>query len=230
MVFTKAVEVNRKAVLRAAGYKDVQPDALAAGVMEDAAQGLAKHCTPRWVYRRYTLEGNVLCGPTKLALPGEDIAVHLQGCTGCILLATTLGREADDFLRRAQAQDMTYAFFADLCASTLVEQYADLAEQTIHEQVEKAGEYGTSRYSPGYGDFPLSLQAALLSFLDAGKTIGLTATNTDILLPRKSITAVLGVASHPVQGKLASCAHCALRQKCAAMGNGTTLCGKARQE
>lgn len=34
------------------------------------------------------------------------------------------------------------------------------------------------------------------------------------MIPRKSITAVLGISDHPVKGKLATCNECVLRDKC----------------
>ena len=40
------------------------------------------------------------------------------------------------------------------------------------------------------------------------------STDTCILVPRKSVTAVCGIADHPVTGTLAGCATCALRETC----------------
>ncbi|MBQ4346729.1 MAG: 5-methyltetrahydrofolate--homocysteine methyltransferase, partial [Oscillospiraceae bacterium] len=57
----------------------------------------------------------------------------------------------------------------------------------------------TQRFSPGYGDLPLHTQPILLRMLDAGRTLGITATAQHILLPQKSVTAVLGCSHSPVQ-------------------------------
>ena len=53
-----------------------------------------------------------------------------------------------------------------------------------------------------------------LKLLDAQRKIGLCATDTCLLTPRKSITAICGEASVPVKGALAGCATCALRETC----------------
>ena len=49
------------------------------------------------------------------------------------------------------------------------------------------------RFSPGYGDFPLEYQRELLGVLDAAKRIGLTLTDSLLMAPSKSVTAVIGV-------------------------------------
>ena len=84
------------------------------------------------------------------------------------------------------------------------------------------GQFLTGRFSPGYGDYPIAVQNDLLRLLDAPRKIGLCATPTHLLTPRKSVTAVLGVAGHPVTGRRAGCANCALRERCAYRKEGKT--------
>ena len=55
----------------------------------------------------------------------------------------------------------------------------------------------TDRFSPGYGDFPMESSKDLVGLLDAGRRIGLTVSQSGILIPRKSVTAVLGVSDRP---------------------------------
>ena len=42
--------------------------------------------------------------------------------------------------------------------------------------------------------------------LDTVRRAGLCVTDTNLMTPRKSVTAILGVSGHPVKGKLAGCA------------------------
>ena len=51
---------------------------------------------------------------------------------------------------------------------------------------------------------------------------GLCVTDSDLMTPRKSITAVLGVSDHPVKGHLAGCGHCVLRTRCEYRKRGIT--------
>ena len=50
-----------------------------------------------------------------------------------------------------------------------------------------------SRYSPGYGDFPLTAQRELLSLLDAPRKVGVSLTDTLLMVPSKSVSAIIGV-------------------------------------
>lgn len=82
--------------------------------------------------------------------------------------------------------------------------------------------YLTGRYSPGYGDWPIGVQPRIAALLDTPRRIGLCVTGTCLMLPRKSITAALGLSRTPVTGRRAGCAHCALRDKCEYRKRGET--------
>jgi cobalamin-dependent methionine synthase I len=56
-----------------------------------------------------------------------------------------------------------------------------------------ADETLTPRFSPGYGDFPLSYQRVLIDLLDAPRVLGVSVTPSDLLVPVKSVTAVVGI-------------------------------------
>jgi len=49
----------------------------------------------------------------------------------------------------------------------------------------------TPRFSPGYGDLSLDHQKGLLKYVEADK-IGISLSETMVMLPEKSITAVIG--------------------------------------
>ena len=52
--------------------------------------------------------------------------------------------------------------------------------------------------------------------------IGLCLTPDCLLTPRKSVTAILGTADHPVTGAPAGCATCHLRDNCSFRQKGIT--------
>ena len=64
------------------------------------------------------------------------------------------------------------------------------------------------RFSPGYGDFPISCQRALLRALEAPKRIGLTATETMMLTPTKSVTALVGLSPEAAPCRPGGCRAC----------------------
>ena len=51
----------------------------------------------------------------------------------------------------------------------------------------------TDRFSPGYGDLPLTLQRDVMNALDCGRTVGITLTDSLLMTPSKSVTAIIGM-------------------------------------
>ena len=110
----------------------------------------------------------------------------------------------------------------DAMASAVMEELCNALEAEIRTSVQAQGHYLTGRFSPGYGDCPLTLQQPFAIALDTVRGLGMAVTPENLLTPRKSVTAILGVADHPVTGARAGCGHCLLREKCEYRKRGTT--------
>lgn len=217
-------EIDKKEVLRYLGCKPgvyTKDEALEKKIDRAGAEVL-ESATVRAVYARFALsgEGGLLAGGELLS--GNDIFAHLRGCCGVVLMALTLGDGVERKIRAAQAQSALYATVMDCCASVAAEQFSDLYEEKLRRQFMEKGEFLTGRFSPGYGDFPIEKQHVIQRLLDTRRKIGLGVTDSSILIPRKSVTAVLGVADKPVTGRLAGCRNCLLKEKCNYRKEGTS--------
>ena len=51
----------------------------------------------------------------------------------------------------------------------------------------------TDRFSPGYGDLPLAMQREVMDALDCGRTVGITLSDSLLMTPSKSVTAIIGM-------------------------------------
>ena len=216
MELTLPPQLDTGTALRYLGAAGWTPDDGTARLLAGAESALRAAATPRGVWRRLPLSALPLAGA------GRDLARHLQGCTGLVLMAATLGSGADAALRRLCLQDVALGAVADAVASVLLEQVCDKFEAEIRAAVAAQGLHMTGRYSPGYGDCPLALQQELCLALDTVRGIGLCLTPEYLMTPRKSVTAIFGTADHPVTGAKAGCATCALRGDCAYRKGGTT--------
>ena len=159
--------------------------------LERAACLCEKELVPRGVYREMG------ASEALALLPGHDIARHVEGCARVVLLAVTLGTQSEILLRRERALSATDGLLVDACASSLVEQAANVLNAHIVEEAAARGLAATSRFSPGYGDLPLSCQPAFLVASGADRALGICATAAHLLVPAKSITAVIGLHSRP---------------------------------
>ena len=70
------------------------------------------------------------------------------------------------------------------------------------------------RFSPGYGDFDIRYQKSIMRMLDCAKNIGLTMTDSYMMTPTKSVTAVIGASPVKERCPIAGCEACA-RTDCA---------------
>ena len=182
-------------------------------VSEDALRAAAP---PRGVWKQLPLTA------LPLQNAGNDIARHLRGCDAMVLMAVTLGSGADTLMRRLELTDIALAAVVDAMASAVMEELCNALEAEIRTSVQAQGHYLTGRFSPGYGDCPLTLQQPFAIALDTVRGLGMAVTPENLLTPRKSVTAILGVADHLVTGARAGCGHCLLREKCEYRKRGTT--------
>lgn len=195
-------KINLKAWLEALGMKEI-PDEKIMSEIRKVEQMIISAVSPKAIYR--------IMEPSELRLEGKSIKRHLSGCQKIVVMGATLGAGADHLIRRLQITDMTEAVIADCGASVLIEQVCDAFQKTINDAVDG---YTTSRFSPGYDDFPIEVQPDMIRYIDGQRKIGLNVTSNNLLVPRKSVTAVIGVSDRPVRGSLATCAECVLRDKC----------------
>ena len=77
------------------------------------------------------------------------------------------------------------------------------------------------RFSPGYGDLPLDIQPAIVRTLEADKKLGMTATDSNLLIPVKSVTAFVGLFDELREHTKRSCAGCACASHCSLRKAGT---------
>ncbi|MFA9422765.1 MAG: methionine synthase, partial [Sedimentibacter sp.] len=100
-----------------------------------------------------------------------------------------------------------------------------VVEGEIKDLAAKEGSSITFRYSPGYGDVPISHQGDILAALNAQKLIGLSVSDSSILIPRKSVTAFIGFSNSDRINKK-SCYNCNLFGNCSFSKEGDGFCVK----
>lgn len=164
-------------------------------LIEDACQDARLLATPRGIWQVYDYDCDkqeILASPSCILL-GEKIGTHLAGCDKVVLLAATVG----EGIEAAVTERFADGFYAssvllDAAATTAVEQVANAMEKAIKPKAAAKG-YGMRwRFSPGYGDWPIEQQPELIRLTEAG-SIGISLSSSMMLIPRKSITAIIGL-------------------------------------
>lgn len=130
----------------------------------------------------------------------------------CWVMAVTLGPEVDRRILLAQKQDMLDGMALDACASVRADALCDEVEGEIFREL-REGEHPTMRFSPGYGDAPLTASADLIALLDATRRIGLAMTRSYMMTPIKSVTALIGISDQN-EDRTRDCSRCSARPDC----------------
>ena len=127
------------------------------------------------------------------AIESEKAALRMAGCKEIYLMAVTIGPELDAKVAElSQSGDMTRAFLLNAYGSEAAEALMESLNREITRQAEGRGLITTKRYSPGYGDWPITAQRDLLGHL-GGERIGIRLTESCLMIPEKSVSAIIGV-------------------------------------
>lgn len=180
-------ETRRYAGLQKAEFDDA--------LIEEACSAAQLIIQPKgtWQIYDYNSEQQIISSSPPLVLQGNSIGKHLKDCEKVILLAATLGEAIENEVTHSfEAGRYSFSLLLDAAATTAIEQVADAMEKTISDNVKRQGYHMRWRFSPGYGDWPIEQQPEILA-LSLGKQIGIHLTESLMLVPRKSITAIIGL-------------------------------------
>lgn len=188
--------IPKKEVLRYLGHKNQEINGNIDRLIDETIKEAKELVNPKKVVARYKITINdtgVSLDNTNLILTGEDIKNHLKYSKDIYIMAVTLGSAIEKKIAYYEKIDLTKAVILDSCATTAVEEFCDFIEEDIKKIAESEYKGITFRYSPGYGDLPIDIQKDFLDTLNATKTIGLTVSSHNLLMPRKSVTAIIGL-------------------------------------
>ena len=129
-----------------------------------------------------------------LPLPVESqaLARHLAGCHAAYLVCGTIGAEFDALQRRVAVTSGADVLIVQAIGTAAIEEWMDAVEGEIRQEL-APGESLVARFSPGYGDLPLEYQRTLLTLLDTPRKIGVSLTDTLLMVPSKSVSAIVGI-------------------------------------
>ncbi len=214
--------IERNQVLQYLGYPGGGlSDELSADLIR-CERMLMETARPRALWRLFPLLPDGRLGGTGYAPAGESVRELLRGCSEVILMAATLGSEVERLIRRAQLGRMGDAVILDACGSAAIENVCDKLCADLADKMRPR--FLTDRFSPGYGDMPLEEQAELFRVLDVTRRIGVSLSQSGLMLPQKSVTALIGVSDTPRPKRHRGCPNCSMFETCAFRKDGKN-CG-----
>ncbi len=157
--------------------------------------GLLMHL--RGVARRLPVVGR---GPSKILLAEDvvfesrDLAAFLEGCSEIAVIAATAGEDIVGEIGKAAAGDqLTRGVVFDAVASETVDAALDWITAYLRQTLRRENkEPRKGRFSAGYGDFALYNQKRIYELLELHR-LGIRINPSFVLIPEKSVTAVVGI-------------------------------------
>ena len=228
MKYLKNINIPKSEVLRYLGHKKNQKiDNKINNLIDETIEEAKKLINPKYVlsyFNTFIKEDGVTFENTNLLLKGKDIRNHLKDSKRTVLMAVTLGSIIEKRIMLYERTNLTKALILDSCATAAVEEVCDIIEDDVKNKALKENLSITFRYSPGYGDLPLDIQRDFLNTLNANKIIGLTVSENNLLMPRKSVTAIIGLIPKEKAISKRTCEVCKNYENCSYRKEGAT-CG-----
>lgn len=228
MILTEQ-DVNKREIYRYLGYGKAVPDESIIALVDEVLQQMLTQVKPRSVWQTYDcmIKGNHVylkkaqidwlqnaqkCeyaeNDADVMLSSKHLADNLKSCHKVMLLAATIGIEADKLLHRYEMTNMAKASIAQACGAACIEAYCNKLQKELMQKAAESGLVLRPRFSPGYGDLPLDTQQLIFQMLDCAKRLGLTLTDSMLMYPTKSVTAFIGLTTNKEDCHVGKCSQC----------------------
>ncbi len=223
-----SLKLNKNEILRYLSYNDNSLDEEMNQLIDSCMKEIMEISQFKYVYGIFEVEDagtSLSLKNSTIELKGNAIREHLKTSQYVAAMATTLGVEVESKIKYYGKTNLTRGVILDSCATALVEELCDYVEKKIEQIALDEGFKITSRFSPGYGDLPITTQGQILNSLNTSRLIGLNVSETSILLPRKSVTAFIGLTKDGKKTKR-KCSSCNLFGSCRFSRGGDDSCAR----
>lgn len=205
------IEISDKEIYSYLGYKDSFPDDYVSTLISQLKAEAIAICRPKFGFR--IINGEIIDKTTILLEhsrsfhPGRIITYSLKDSELFAIIIASIGKEMDQWITaKREGLDIMEAFIADALGSTIVEAIVVCGMEYLKKEMSKNNLGISNSYSPGYCGWDVAEQQMLFSLLPAN-FCGVTLTESSLMLPIKSVSALVGLGTNIVK-KPYGCAIC----------------------
>ncbi len=184
----KELEISKNDIEIYLGYYGIIPDSSTDSLIEECICEFNEKVIFRACYTVLPVECKSGISLGNLNFCSNSLKKNLDGCENAYLFAATAGSESQRIIARNSIIFPLKGIVSDCVGSAAIEAFCDKFNSAFENC-----EFLRPRFSPGYGDLPLECQKQLLELLDAKKNIGLSLTESLMMSPTKSVTAIIGI-------------------------------------
>ncbi len=196
VVFSKDLTVNaipQNEILRYMRAREINDRVLR--VVADAEKLVleAARCRACWMCVEVKRLSDNLLTLGNIEVVSEDLSKRLCGCDEAFVFAATVGVGVDRAIRTAEVKSPLLSLACDAAGSALVEELCDLVNSALDQDAKNQKKQTVKRFSAGYGDLSLNIQKDICALLDTPKNIGASLTDGIMMVPSKTVTAIVGI-------------------------------------
>lgn len=181
-------KIDEGEILRYSGCKTCNDDTLA------TLQACIKESRDKFTYSvcYCTLPVSTKDDASDICLLGDfelrsaALARLLSDCKGAVIFAATVGTGIDRLIKKHSVVSPTKALFMNAFGTERVEALCDVFCDSFDAPK-------TKRFSPGYSDLSLEYQRVVFDILKCEKNVGIYLTDSYLMTPSKSVTAIFGI-------------------------------------
>ena len=203
VTITKPIDIDDQKVLKIVGCDaDCKPSPRLASLVDDYINNANQLIVPSYSYVIRDIElvygsGAVIEG--WITFGSEVVAQLLEKCDKVAVFVLTIGSHLEEMVGQLSDKGLILqATVLDAVGSVAVEKLAEFVWDRIGALASYRGQYISRRFSPGYCDWHVEQQKMLFQLMD-GDTAGVQLTEGCLMLPRKSISGIVGIGCHDVE-------------------------------
>ncbi|MFC2011403.1 vitamin B12 dependent-methionine synthase activation domain-containing protein [Chloroflexota bacterium] len=201
-VISSQFNINKQRVLHDIGYPpDSEPSARMESLVNDYVENAHQFFSRSFSY--VVTDVKLVAGTSVLLEEGVVfesgvIARLLEKAGKVAVFALTIGRYLEDAVAQlGQGGLVLQSAVLDAVGSDATERLADSVESQISEVAHNQGLTISRRFSPGYCDWDVSQQKTVFQAMK-GDCAGVQLTDGCLMLPRKSISGIIGIGPSDV--------------------------------
>ena len=204
---SKNINLPRKEILRYMACKE--EDANTQNLIYQFVPIVKNAASPKISYAFFDLEKNDdTVFIEKESLKSKALFKNLMCSDSAIVFSLTLGIEIDRLISKYSVLSPASALCINAIATALIEEYANIFCGEIKDILKGEKLFLMPRFSPGYADFDLKNQELFIKLTNAEKICGINLTQSYMMTPSKSITAIMGVSDTDLSCNKSGCEIC----------------------
>jgi len=211
------VRIDNYAVCRAMGYKKFSIPAWVSSLVDSQIARAYELIQPAYIFKFKEIRAvsdSLVCLEETTTLNSKTLSYVLADSIGVLIFLVTIGKRLEDeAFSLSEGGDLLKGYLLDTIGSEAVEGVGCRLDDDVEKIVKGNGYRASLRYSPGYCDWDIKEQKDIFQAIDSS-SIGVELTESCLMIPRKSISGIIGISENKGRRRPSPCVVCEKRHNC----------------